>query len=143
MDDDLQIPASFPILCILAVIFCVGLWLLIWRDIWPPSSVQIGAALLGTLIGGIYCLDRIRNWDMRTWEWRDEQRRNRIYPLFLYRILPFSGTVGVAASLFIDRTFGKAVGLAFVPLMGAGVGLIFLWHTIEAIRHIRYHRTRK
>ena len=109
MEDDLQISRSLPLLSAFLMVFCIGSWLLIWRDIWPPSSLQIGAALIGTLSGGIYCLDRIRNWDVRTWEWRDEQRRNRIYPLFLYRILPFSGAVGVAVSFIIDHTFGKAV----------------------------------
>ena len=143
MDDDLQIPQFFPILCIFAVVFCFGVWLWFWYDTWPPSALQISAAVLGTLIGGIYCLDRVQCWDVRAWEWRDEQRRNRTYPLFLYRILPFSGAVGVLATILIDRTLGKAVGLAFIPLVGTSVGLMFLWGTIEAIRHIAYHRVKK
>ncbi len=141
MKDDLQIPRSFPILSLLLVAFCVGLWLWFWYDTWPPSTLQISAAVLGTLIGSLYCLDRIQNWNVQAWEWRDTQRRNRTYPRFLYRILPFSGAVGVLASILIDRTLGKAVGLAFIPFVGTSVGLFFLWGTIEAIRHIAYHWT--
>jgi hypothetical protein len=143
MKEELQISKSVLLLYMLIVIMCIGSWLLFWRSTWPPSILQIGAAVIGTLLGCLYCLDRIRNWDVRTWEWRDGQRRNRTYAPILYRILPLSGAVGVVVAIFIDRTLGKEVGRAFIPLVGTSVGLIFVSGTIEAIRHIRYHRVRK
>jgi uncharacterized integral membrane protein len=143
MEESAQIPKSFVLLYLAIVVICVGAWLLFWRSTWPPSPLQIGAAIIGALIACVYCVDRSRNWDVRAWDWRQEQRRNRAYSPFLYRILPFSGAVGVIAALIIDSTFGKAVGQAFIPLAGAGVGLIFAWHTIEAIRHIVYFGARK
>src|SRR5215213_6696592 len=62
MDDDLQISKSVLLLYMLIVIMCIGSRLLFWRSTWPPSILQIGAAIIGTLLGCLYYLDRIRNW---------------------------------------------------------------------------------
>lgn len=120
-----------------------GSWLFFWYITWPPSALQVGAAIAGMLIGCIYNLDRLLNWDVYAWQWHDATRRNRVYPSFLYRLALFGGVLGMLSVPLMRRYFGSEVTLALIPLGGVAIGLIFLWFFAEGCCHIFYHRRQK
>lgn len=70
-------PQAHPLLLVAGLGFgslFLGSWIWYWTVIRPPTWVGWAGAGVGTAMGLTYCLDRLRHWDVRTWQWRNAER---------------------------------------------------------------------
>ncbi len=141
LKDEPKIGTSIPLVGALLTTFCFGGWAWFWSVIWPPSRLQIAAAIGGICFGLIYCVDRLRNWDVYTWEWRPATR-NRTYTPIIYRLAILGGPLGILATQIAREFISKEVRYAFVSAGLAGMGLVFVWTVVECCRHLLYYRTK-
>lgn len=129
-----------PVLFTFFTFLFLGLWFWYWSVVWPPTWFSIMAAGIGGTGSLIFCVDRFLHWDVRTWQWRSEQRRNQNHHPIFYQLGLYGGVLGIITTKVVDHLVGEDISAAIlIPLSGAFTGFVSLWATGECVIHLIMH----
>jgi hypothetical protein len=135
MDNDTHISTTDTIFLIVIAFITGASWSFIWATDWPPSFFHLLGAVLGIIPAVIMCIDRLINFDIIAWDWRNSERDKSFAPL-LSKIIPFSGVTGTIIYTILQRTAPSDVNDMIFTACLAYPCVISIWMTIEHARHV-------